>query len=365
VDMLPDEARSRVAIACMKATSMYEQLRLLRKLLVKRGVYPVVKTYITLWEVMSRMYDAYMWMWVLNPTWVMDHAPVFIEAKQATRGRAVYYVTIEGIPYPILARSYGTKYIEFTANSHFTRRCLEMVGLKVVDVVHHAIDVDEASRARRLGERLYEKVHKDYGGRVVFCYVGRDDHRKQLDRLMRAVDILNQKARDKYVLLMHVEVRRPKLFQRPNVYVVGRFGELPHDKVMAFYYACDFMVFPSVCEGFGVPVLECMAMGRPVVHCWYPPLSEFSLKEYNVTFDYRDVEYWKTGAEQYFIMHMYDPEDLADAMLNAIDLKLNYPSCYEEMCFKVYEHARNWDYRRIYPRLADRLVGGGDGGACQ
>ena len=43
-------------------------------------------------------------------------------------------------------------------------------------------------------------------------------------------------------------------------------GPQPHDRLAAIYQAADILVQPSVCtEGFGLPVAEAMASGRPVV----------------------------------------------------------------------------------------------------
>jgi glycosyltransferase involved in cell wall biosynthesis len=40
---------------------------------------------------------------------------------------------------------------------------------------------------------------------------------------------------------------------------------LPYEEVLALYRACDMVLFASLYEGFGMPVLEAQATGRPVV----------------------------------------------------------------------------------------------------
>ncbi len=42
-------------------------------------------------------------------------------------------------------------------------------------------------------------------------------------------------------------------------------GYLEDSDLPAFYSACDLFIFPSLYEGFGLPVLEAMACGAPVV----------------------------------------------------------------------------------------------------
>ena len=53
-------------------------------------------------------------------------------------------------------------------------------------------------------------------------------------------------------------------------------GPLPDDAVSAAYAACAFTVYPSLAEGFGLPVIESLAHGRPCVCSACGALGELS-----------------------------------------------------------------------------------------
>ena len=42
-------------------------------------------------------------------------------------------------------------------------------------------------------------------------------------------------------------------------------GFLPDDQLAAVWKGCEFLIFPSLYEGFGIPVLEAMTFGKPVL----------------------------------------------------------------------------------------------------
>jgi glycosyltransferase involved in cell wall biosynthesis len=110
------------------------------------------------------------------------------------------------------------------------------------------------------------------GGTPLLLFSGAPLSRKNLDVVLRALAYAPpESALSKAVLVIagawaHEFPRYSRWAEAHGlVHRVRWLGRLPADKMPALYAAVDLLVYPSFYEGFGLPPLEAMAVGTPVV----------------------------------------------------------------------------------------------------
>jgi glycosyltransferase involved in cell wall biosynthesis len=103
------------------------------------------------------------------------------------------------------------------------------------------------------------RVRALYGlDRPFVLFVGTVEPRKNLARLVEAYDRLGDLAADLVLVGPDGWAELPSTTAR-------RLGFVPPADLRALYAAADVVAYPSLREGFGLPVLEAMAQGAPVV----------------------------------------------------------------------------------------------------
>jgi len=136
-------------------------------------------------------------------------------------------------------------------------------------------------------------------------YVGINKPHKNLPRLVRAFAHVRRAQPDLHLVLAgpcdprysSVAEQIEALGLSAYVHVLGPVAE---DILPALYTAAEVFVFPSLAEGFGLPVLEAMACGTPVACAKVPALQEVA-----------------ADAACYF--DPCDPDKIADAIRQILD----------------------------------------------
>ena len=106
--------------------------------------------------------------------------------------------------------------------------------------------------------------------RPFVLYTGNVDYRKNLPGMLRAYAMLAPELRAQHQLVLTQVLDREAFFrdvqacglQVDDVVVTGHITDT---EMIALYTQCTLFVFPSLYEGFGLPILEAMACGAAVI----------------------------------------------------------------------------------------------------
>jgi len=135
---------------------------------------------------------------------------------------------------------------------------------------------DEEKEASRRGFGLSDSS-------FVVLYVGSEQRRKNLGTLIEGLAKYREKGPDLVFVKAGVaqsKVGRRRFHSDLKAHQMEQatllMDDLSDDQIVQLYRAADVLAFPSVEEGWGVPVLEAMASGLPVVSSRIGPVVEFA-----------------------------------------------------------------------------------------
>lgn len=159
--------------------------------------------------------------------------------------------------------------IVFTVSENSKKDILKFYNIpeeKIV-VVYNAVDPKFVHRQRENVEYLIDK-YKLPKNKKVIMYVGNLKPHKNLSRLLEAYANMNGREDTCLVLVgkaFDSEDLTPQIKELGIEDSVVRTGIIVDNELVDFYNLADLFVFPSLYEGFGIPPLEAMACGTPVV----------------------------------------------------------------------------------------------------
>jgi glycosyltransferase involved in cell wall biosynthesis len=201
-----------------------------------------------------------------------------------------------------------------------------------IDVIYNAID-------ERFGEtpapEEVERVRERYqlGGPFVL-YAGNIKPHKNLERLIEAFHMFRRGEFEHVKLLiigdeiskyatLRRAVHRYKLHKH-----VRFFGFVPDRTLAILYRLAGVFVFPSLYEGFGLPPLEAMASGTPVITSNVSSLPE-------------------VVGDAALLIDPYEPDAIADAMRRV----LGTPSLRDDLRARGFARAREFSWERSIRRV--------------
>lgn len=207
-----------------------------------------------------------------------NHPVIYPKRFVATVHDLIYYIDRKACP-GALGRLYAR--VNFRSVALRARRILTGSEYVKGEIVRHLgvrpervavtyYGVDTAVFRPVTGMASLHGVRKKYGieDEYVF-YVGSHHPRKNLATLLEAFSGLRNRKNIQLVIGGRTDPRWEKLYytaDTPGLSGRVRFiGEVADEDLPALYTMARAFVFPSLAEGFGLPVLEAMACGTPVV----------------------------------------------------------------------------------------------------
>lgn len=171
------------------------------------------------------------------------------------------------------------------------------------------------------------------------AYVGKPVERRNLSSLIKAFGLLKKEKGISHKLLIVGEdlpgaspLRQVIASEglTKEVVVVGYLG---HQEMPLVYNSADLFIYPSSYEGFGMPVLEAMACGTPVITLNNTAFPEFA------------------GG----VAHLLDNADVA-TLKQGIDTVLSNPTLRQRMSTDGPCRAAGYDWHSITRRYLELMI---------
>jgi len=345
----------KVLVQTGKAVSLNEVARQIAYVIERRGYVVVLNRNIPQFISYNNLFHAVVFVYPVAPAWTIQWFYHYYKAKRELHGNVIYYTTVDGIPKKLSIPQWVYREVEFIANSQYSKRNLEKAGLKVLDVIPHGYLEVELSVASQLCERYRKLIQSNFRDRIIFGFVGDFNFRKGIENMLKAIEILSSKRKDFHVLLVTRKEILKYIEKIPNISLTSDFGVRSHVEIMAFYMSIDYLLLPSKCEGFGLPLLEANAVKTPAIITNIPPFREYADLKNNIVIDVKNVKLYDNQDGLLYELYDYDVNELVNAMENAIEIRKKYPSQYDEMKVKVYEKVKNMKSEILYDKLINHL----------
>ncbi|WP_454784584.1 glycosyltransferase [Legionella sp. WA2024007413] len=181
-------------------------------------------------------------------------------------------------------------------SEHSRKEALKYLNFSEDKIINISSAVDDYFKPIKITKE--DEIRARFGlTRSFILYTGGIDFRKNVEGLIRAYAKLPQDVRDEHQLVVVCSINnseKKKLFslaasQGLAIEELIFTGFVSNTDLLSLYNLCKIFVFPSLHEGFGLPVLEAMSCGQAVIGSNTSSIPEVIGREDNL-FDPRDDE---------------------------------------------------------------------------
>lgn len=278
---------------------------------------------------------------------VAQQLRIFIQTFMTHHASRILYLTCEGKIDTSYFRPTIFSPYKVYANSGFSAQNLEESGIRVDDVVHHAVDMELIQAARSNPAQL-PSLNSD---ETIFIYVGQIGVRKRPELFLEAFRRASRKTDYKIKLITVSGVAGLLKPEDHNVIEIARFGSLPYVEVLKTIAGGHYYYHMTTSEGFGLPALEARCLGKPLIALNMQPTTEFIPRGGALWVNVSGFRLTDYGGLMKIKEHLYDLDEAADMIVQAHDIRLNYPSNYQDMSSKQLRGASKYDYKVLYKKF--------------
>jgi glycosyltransferase involved in cell wall biosynthesis len=182
-----------------------------------------------------------------NVTTVHDLVPLFYPEQSNPKLVAVHKRRLERVKVSVN---------RVIVPSNATKHDLRLAGIskEKIRVIPEAPEITERAKKSDI-----DKLKKSYGIVGKYLLSIGVNNRKNTERIIKAFERIGDENNIKLVIIgyPHINLNVPQ-----GVMVLGH---VPHDELSAFYSGAEALLYPSLYEGFGIPILEAYTCKVPVV----------------------------------------------------------------------------------------------------